>query len=194
MKNKPLLAFKYQTAEIDATDDFQVEYEVFPAFDIESFNPRKAKINQKIAEIDRQSAELNAKIDALNTEIERLTNHADSFDYAIAVGAGVLCGLIDSVFVGEFDFEKAKGKSHRQVNEFITKFAKMNGYEGERLDGAIRWLEKEFPVDQDNIWKGADIGVSAKNHHLADLAHHPTLIGLGAAIIVQFFRVGGSSL
>lgn len=43
---------------------------------------------------------------------------------------------------------------------------------------------------QDNIWKGAGIGVSAKNHHLADLAHHPTPLGLASSIIVQFLRIG----
>jgi hypothetical protein len=43
---------------------------------------------------------------------------------------------------------------------------------------------------QDNVWKGADIGVSAKDHHLADLAHHPTPLGLAAAIVVRVLRFG----
>ena len=32
--------------------------------------------------------------------------------------------------------------------------------------------------------------MSAKNHHLADLAHHPTPAGLMAALVVQFLRIG----
>lgn len=40
------------------------------------------------------------------------------------------------------------------------------------------------------MWKGANIGVTPKNHHLADLAHHPTLVGLLSALIVQFLRIG----
>lgn len=171
-------------------DGFQIEYEIAPLFDKKNLDSRKKAISEKIAEIDARSAEANAKIDALNNDIERLTNHADGFDYAIAVGAGVLCGLIDSFFVGEFDFKRGKAKSHKQVNQFITQFAKLNGYKGERLNGAIAFLEKKFPVAQDNIWSGANIGVNAKNHHLADFAHHPTLLGLAAAIIVQFFRMG----
>ena len=105
----------------------------------------------------------------------------------IAVGAGVLCGLIDSFFVGEFDFKRGKAKSNEQVNKFIMKFAKLNGYNGERLNGAIDFLEKKFPVAQDGLLPD---GVSRKNHHLADFAHHPTLLGLAAAICVQFFRLG----
>lgn len=172
-------------------DDFEVEYEILPAFGSDDFkNSRQKEISELIKEIDSRSDELETKISALNEEIERLTNHADKFDYAIAVSAGVLCGLIDSFVVGEFDFKKAKAKSNMQVNKFIGKFAKMQGYEGERLDGAISFLEKKFPVAQDNIWKGADIGVSAKNHHLDDFAHHPTLLGLAASVLVQFFRMG----
>ena len=178
--------FKYLMPESE-NDDFQVEYDIIPLDDNVFLDNRQANIAKKIAEIDNRSAELDSKIDSLNTEIERLTNHADKFDYAIAVGAGVLCGLIDSFFVGEFDFKKAKAQSDRQVNEFITRFAKMNGYKGERLDGAIDFLEKKFPVDQDSFLPD---GVSRRNHHLADFAHHPTLLGLGAAIAVQFFRIG----
>ncbi len=41
-------------------------------------------------------------------EIERLTNHADGYDYAIAVSCGIVAGIIDSVFIGKWDFYKAK--------------------------------------------------------------------------------------
>ena len=187
MASDVLTAIKYQVPEYD---DFQVEYEILPAFEKDKLDPRITEIAQKIAEIDSQSEELNSKIDTLNIEIERLTNHADGFDYAIAVGAGVLCGLIDSFVVGEFNFERGKANSNKQVNQFIMKFAKLNGFEGDRLNKAIEFLEGKFPVGQDNIWKGADIGVSATNHHLADFAHHPTLLGLAASIAVQFFRMG----
>ncbi|MCH5288559.1 MAG: hypothetical protein J1E32_01430 [Treponema sp.] len=186
MADKTLAEYKIQALE---DDDFQVEYEILPSFD-ECTDPRKAHIAAQIADIDARNAEIQNKIDALNTEIDRLTNHADGLDYTIAVASGVLCGMIDSLVIGEFSFERGKAVSHRQMNDFITKFAKLNGYEGERLAGAISRLEEKFPVAQDNIWKGANIGVSAKNHHLADFAHHPTLLGLVASIVVQLFRTG----
>lgn len=192
MNTQILTSFKIQreVKDEEGVDDFQVIYEIMPAYEKEYADPRKKEIANKIAEIDHLRLELSNNIDSLNTEIERLTNQSDAFDYAVAVASGALCGLIDSLVVGEFDFKKAKAKSNKQVNEFISKFAKMKGYKGDRLDGAVDFLEKKFPVAQDNVWKGAKIGVGAKNHHLADLAHHPTLLGLGAAVLVQFLRMG----
>ncbi len=192
MNNQLFTSLKIKREEEDdeGFDDFQITYEIMTAYEKDYASPQKSLIQEKINEINSKSAELSNNIDSLNTEIERLTNHADGFDYAVAVASGVLCGLIDSFVVGEFDFKSAKAKSNRQVNEFIMRFSKMQGYKGERLEGAISFLEKKFPVAQDNIWSGADFGVSAKNHHLADLAHHPTLLGLGASVVVQFFRMG----
>ena len=186
MADKTLTEYKIQALE---DDDFQVEYEILPVFD-ECTDPRKAHIAAQIADIDERNAEIQNKIDALNTDIDRLTNHADGLDYTIAVASGVLCGMIDSLVIGEFSFERGKAVSHRQINGFIIKFAKLNGCKDEGLAGAISYWETNFPVAQDNIWKGADIGVSAKNHHLADFAHHPTLLGLVASIVVQLFRTG----
>lgn len=48
-------------------------------------------------------------------------------------------------------------------------------------------MEGKFPVDQDNVWKGLGIS-STKLHHLEDIAHHPTILGLVASIAVCFFR------
>jgi len=47
-------------------------------------------------------------------------------------------------------------------------------------------LENEFKIPSDNIWSGKNINISSKSHHLDDLAHHPTLVGLIASIITQF--------
>ena len=126
-------------------DIIHVEYEVISPIDI-SRNAEREVIKQSILDLDDRMAKNQALIDELNVDIDKLTNHADGFDYAIAVGTGILCGLIDSFFVGEFNFERGKAKSHKQVNQFIQKFAKLNGYKGDRLNGAIDFLEKKFPV------------------------------------------------
>ena len=145
--------------------------------------------SKPINEIDEQIAENQKSIDELDTEIDRLTNHADYLDNTIAVSSGVLTGLIDSFFVGEFNFAELKADSNKLVNNFIETYAKKEGYKGEkRLRGAIDFLEKKFPVDQDNIWKGKNIS-STRLHHLEDIAHHPTLFGLIAAILVSFVRL-----
>lgn len=175
---------------LEKNDDFGVEFEVSPVFDELTSTEEQTQILNSIKSIEAQQELIEGKIEELNQKIDRLTNHADGMDYMIAVGAGVLSALIDSFFVGEFDFTKAKAKSNQQVNGFIMKYAKLSGYKGDRLNEAIRFLEKKFPVAQDNIWKGAGIGVGATNHHWGDLAHHPTPLGLAASIIVQFFRIG----
>jgi len=128
--------------------------------------------------------------DNLDQHIDRLTNHADRIDNLVAVGSGLLAGLIDVLWVGEFNFERGKAWSNHAINDVVMKIAKAQGYEGERLDGAIKFLEEKFPVPTDNIWKNQNANISAKSHHLDDLAHHPTPIGLLFSILTQFTKQG----
>lgn len=180
---KSLVAFK-------TTEDYlDIEYEVFTP-SLTKRDKAVDPISDNINYIETLMKVNKLGIDKLNTDIERLTNHADGLDYTIAISSGIISGLIDSIFIGEFDFESAKADSHRHVNKFIEKYAKLRGYEdnGKGLKGAIEFLEKKFPVAQDNVWKSSGIS-STKLHHLEDIAHHPTLLGLAAAIMVQFFRI-----
>lgn len=54
------------------------------------------------------------------------------------------------------------------------------------LEKAIRYLEKNNPVPQDNLYWGTS---SPSKHHLDDIAHHPTLAGLISSILIQYVRV-----
>ena len=170
----------------------------------DTLDENRARIQQGLSEVEQQLSVVNSKVAELNADIENLTNNADGRDYTIAVASGILTGLIDSFFVGElglFDnasdeakeqFRKAKGESNEIVNKFVEKYAKMRGYKpkdgGGNLKGAISFLEEKFPVAQDNTWSGEGIS-STHTHHLDDLAHHPTLMGLVSSILVQFFRI-----
>lgn len=134
---------------------------------------------------------LNAALSKVNAELERYTSRADAGDYAFAVFSGIMAGAIDALFVGETVITDGDvALSHQQVNNFIQQYASARGFDRDRLKDAIGDLEKAFKVAQDNVWKGTGIGVSAKNHHLADLAHHPTPLGLVSSIVVQFLRIG----
>lgn len=172
-----------------------------------TFNAEKAKEEPKREETEVINADVNVEADKstssvsvdslnaalykVNAELERYTNTADKADYAFAIFSGIMAGAIDSIFVGETTITDGDiALSHKNVNNFIQQYAKARGFERERLKDAIGDLEKAFKVAQDNVWKGANIGVSAKNHHLADLAHHPTPLGLVSAVIVQFLRIG----
>lgn len=169
--------------------DTQVEYSVVSLANEEQTNQR-AIIEESLSDINGRILNVQNLIDEYNRDIDKLTNHADGLDNLIAASSGVLCGLIDSFFVGEFDFAELKADSNKHINKFIEAYAKKNGYKGEgRLKGAISFLEKKFPVDQDNIWKATG-NSSTRLHHLEDIAHHPTPAGLLAAIIVSFLRLG----
>lgn len=139
-------------------------------------------------------------------EIERLTCQADGLDYTLAVTSGLIAGVIDIIFVGEWDFKNAKAISNEKVNSKIMTFAKKhpdyivfcnNALEGkgkprkkpldpDRLPTAIRFLEWKYPLPGDNSWKGVADKVTPKSHHLDDFSHHPTLVGLICCIISQF--------
>lgn len=136
------------------------------------------------------------------SQIERLTNHADGYDYALAVSSGIIAGLIDAFFVGEWNFATAKAISNEEINRKVQAFAKKNGLEewvkkknasakknfrdSNRLDVAVEFLEGNFKLPGDNTWKGTAEFVSAKSHHLDDIQHHPTLIGMFFSILSQF--------
>lgn len=156
--------------------------------DFVALNPSKKDNLMRIAELDLDIGSQDEKIDELNQKIDCATNKADNFDYIMAVVSGILTGTIDIFYVGELDLESAKDKVHEIVNKYIEHYAKDKGYKGEGLKGAIAYLERMFPVDQDNVFLQG--GSSTKHHHLDDLAHHPTIVGMLAAIIVQFFRCG----
>jgi len=172
-------------------DDFEVEFEIFQNIE-EPFrrNLEKHEIAKGLSEVTDCISTNKHKIENSSKEIERLTNHADGVDYMVAVGSGILAGLIDSFWVGAFDFGSGKAWSNKHVNTFVMKVAKNQGYNGNRLDGAIKFLEDKFKIASDNIWKGKDAGISAKSHHLDDLAHHPTPIGLFFSVLSQFTKKG----
>lgn len=210
MKNGKIIAFP----EMKIVDnDFEVEFEVELGVvesrkNVERRNNEELKNNVEsrnyeeyvdlreqdiingLNQVNETLSYNNNRIDELNKDIDRLTNSADGIDYMVAVGSGILAGLVDSLWVGEFNMERGKAWSNKTVNDFVMKVAKAKGYEGDRLDGAIKYLEDKFPIPGDNVWKGKGVGISAKSHHLDDLAHHPTPIGLFFSILTQFTKTG----
>jgi len=175
-------------------ENIEVGYELIPLEKIQiELTPEqqlRVYIQDKISSIDTRLDTNEEKIRALNAEIDRLTNYADQFDYLMAVGSGILAGIIDSLWAGDFSLKRGKAWSNKAVNSFVMDCAKKFGYSGNRLDGAIKTLEDTFPVASDNIWKGKNVGISARSHHLDDFAHHPTPLGLFFSILTQFTHQG----
>ena len=173
-----------QTAEKDAGALVQtVEFELLPP--VEIIDERRVAIYREIADIDERLELINARVDELNAEIDSLTNHADGLDYAIAVASGIIAGIIDSVWVGEFSLDSANKWGGEKVNNFIIKTAQRQGYKGDSLTGAVKFLEDRYPIAADKAT--ADFG-GGKQHHLRDFSHHPTPIGLLFSLLTQFTR------
>lgn len=178
----PSIRIEEGDLQVEMDFELQCEGEVAPSrLEAQSHIVRKC-----IDAVDVRLAASDARLADLNKEIDRLTSHADGIDLMVAVASGVLAGLLDSLWVGAFDLEANKGLSNHEVNDFVMKMAKSNGYDGDRLDGAIRNLEGGFKIPSDNVWKDKGLGISARSHHLDDLAHHPTPVGLVVSILTQF--------
>lgn len=151
-------------------------------------------------EIDSRIEQLNDELDNLNTEIDRLTSHTTKIDRYVSIASGLITGIIDILYVGalKIDIENgvdfdSRSKGAENVNRFIMEFAKKNGWRGSKspndkskLASAINFVEKKFKMDQDD-YTGYS---SSRLHHLEDLAHHPTPMGLMSALLVTFFKLG----
>jgi len=178
--------------------DENMKFEFKPPVDCESeCKSVELEIIDPTNEVDARMDEIYGEISDLDISIDKLTNHADKLDYTVAVASGILTGLVDAIFVGsmdwniDFDINSQRSETHKDFNKIIEDVAAKCGYTGEqRLKGSIGKLEDAFSVAQDNVWKGRGIGVTSKSHHLDDLAHHPTLLGLISAVAVEIFRIG----
>ena len=170
-------------------DDFQAEYE------IHFVNEQEPEVDEDYAAELRELDELFAKrleeLQKLDEKIDRLTCHADKWDYTIAAASGLLTGLLDAFWVG--DMKHAQELSSDKVDSFVKKVAKKKtGYSGDSIEGAMRSLERNenVKIPSDNIWKGQNKRIADDTHHLDDLAHHPTPVGLFFSILTQFTYKG----
>ena len=107
------------------SEGLEVEYEVVPIYNTDYENDfRKKEINDKINDLDEKMAENQVIINQLNDDIDRLTSSADGWDCLLAACSGVITGLIDAFFVGEFDLNSTKNNIDQKFNDIITKKAR----------------------------------------------------------------------
>lgn len=196
------MEYKYQTS----IDDLRIQYSIV------AINDKNKKENEEKQFLDNLSEAYE--------EIDRLTNYADGYDYALSVSSGIIAGIIDSFIVGEWDFARGKKKANIDVNKKITEFAKkqpdyiqycnyaleskggrrQKPKDPDRLETVVEYLEWKFPLPGDAPWlevgydKNGNVienkKISSKSHHLDDLSHHPTIVGLIACILSQYTRTG----
>ena len=116
-------------------EDFTVEYEIKQLSPSTKFDDQISFIDHSIASVKETQSSVNEKIDLLTANLSEL-------DYSVSVASGILSGLIDSVFVGEFSLDRGASWGNDKVNNFVKWVAKKQGYEGGSLAGAVSHLEK----------------------------------------------------
>ena len=119
----------------------------------------------------------------LDSQIYLLSSKADKLDYLVSIGSGVMCGLLDILWVGNFSLGRGRSIASNEIDGFVTKTAKLLGYTGDDSEGAVKFLEKKFPIPSDG--NAPNFG-SGLQHHLRDFAHHPTIAGLIFSLLTQF--------
>lgn len=144
---------------------------------------RRFEIYKGISELDEKLNIISSRVEELNSEKDSLTNQADGIDYTVAVASGIIAGIIDSVWVGEFSIDGANDWGNDKVDNFVVKIAQSQGYEGSDLEGAVRYLEEKFPIASDKATNNFGGGLQ---HHLRDFSHHPTPVGLFFSLLTQF--------
>jgi len=127
--------------------------------------------------------DLDKVVHNLDTEIDLLSSNADKLDCFIAAASGLLCGMLDILWVGEFSLERGRNIAESKVNGFVEKTAKLLGCKEDGIKSAVAFLEKKFPIPSDG--NTPDFG-GGLQHHLRDFAHHPTIVGLMFSLLTQF--------
>lgn len=163
------MSMKTKISNVDMNNEnLDIKYELIP---YDSF-------------IGSQEFDFDKTIYDLNSQIELLSSQADTLDYVVAIASGIACGMLDILWVGEFDLAKGRSVASDKVDSFVKKTAEM--LEGEKFDdvkSAVKALEKRFPIPSDG--NTPDFG-GGLQHHLRDFAHHPTVVGLAFSLLTQF--------
>lgn len=110
---------------------------------------------------------------------------ADRLDCEIAVACGLLSGVMDSIWVGEFDYKRANIWGKEEVEKHVVHVAKKTGYKKDDLQGAIKHLENMAPFVGD---KYKDAFGGGLQHHMRDFGHHFSIFGLAFSLLTQFTR------
>ena len=119
----------------------------------------------------------------LDNKIDLLSSQADVADYLISIGSGVLCGVLDILWTGEFDLARGRELGSNTIDTFVKKTAKLLGCKDDDIKNCVRFLEDKFPIPSDG--NTPDLG-GGLQHHLRDFAHHPTVVGLMFSLLTQF--------
>ena len=134
-----------------------------------------------------QYASMKEKDMKLKRGIDMKEKKLDKTDVLISAASGLLAGLLDVFWVGEFSLHNAQEWGRETTNNFVIEVAHTQGYKKDDLEGAIKCLEDGYINPSDKLTPEFGGGLQ---HHLRDFSHHPTLVGLIFSVLTQFTGEG----
>ena len=129
------------------------------------------------------NTDIEKSIYELQIQIDKMSNKSDKIDYFVAVASGILTGMIDVLWVEDFNLENGRNEAEEKVDKIVIKISKAFGCESDNIQEAVRNLEGKFGIPSDGNMNNFG---GTKYHHLKDFAHHPTIIGLIFSLLTQF--------
>ena len=158
-----------------------IDYTLEPLQSERHIEGTKDEASQSGSRIDEDTT---IEIEDIEEENNSDQDESHRVDYMLAAGCGIISGAIDSLWVGKFDFDRAREWGSERVNEFVMAVAKMDPeYKGDDVKSAIRFLEKKYPFVGDRAT--SEFG-GGRQHHLRDFSHHMSLGGLAFSLLTQF--------
>ena len=160
--------------------------------EIEVDESEKYSLSSCLEDAKRNLEEKNEQIKEKKESIKAVKSECDKLDYALAAGAGILCGIVDIFLVGAPKDSTLGKVTDKWFEGRVIDFAKLNGWKGkiEDISSAIRFLENKFkvPYDQKGIGDAgkAVFNLTPSNHHFKSLGHNPTIMGMFFSILDQF--------
>lgn len=145
---------------------------------------QKEKIQAEIISNDTFLArtDFRCAISELDGQIKLNSADADYLDYLVAISSGILSGMVDVLWCGDFDLKKGREISEKQVKDFVVNVAKKLGCKKDDISSAVEYLERyHIPSDGNTAELGGGL-----QHHLRDFGHHPTIVGLVFSLLTQF--------
>lgn len=144
------------------------------------------EIESALDEAKEELVSLQETIDV----VRALKPECDRTDYALAACCGILCGILDVVFIGKPGSSVLGNLADDWFMGRTKDFAKIFGWDGTEGKSAISFLENKFevPYDQRGAGDAGQIvfGLTPSNHHFKSLAHNPSILGLFFSILDQF--------
>lgn len=137
--------------------------------------------NDNMANIDYEST-----IFKLQQKIDKMTSNADMLDYFVAVSSGILCSMLDILWVGDFCLANGRKVISDSADKLVIRVAKLFGCKNDEIRKSVAYLETIFPLAADGNTPNFGGGLQ---HHLRDFAHHPTIVGLIFSLLTQFTEI-----